>query len=106
ELAMLPFTAEHIRVTGVLVREPGAPPWRGARSRPVEAGPEAGEAPPDGAVEAAAEAPADGVAPAAETAATAETAEQPTAPALALRARDGSANSNINARCISRSPRS
>ncbi|MBV9172168.1 MAG: 30S ribosomal protein S18 [Chloroflexi bacterium] len=31
ELALLPFTAEHIRVTGVLVREPGAPPYRGAR---------------------------------------------------------------------------
>jgi small subunit ribosomal protein S18 len=43
ELAMLPFTAEHIRVTGVLVREPGAPPWRGARSRPAE------EAPAEGA---------------------------------------------------------
>jgi small subunit ribosomal protein S18 len=37
-LALLPFTAEHIRVTGVPVREPGAPPWRGARGpRPVEA---------------------------------------------------------------------
>jgi len=30
QLALLPFTAEHIRVTGVLVREPGAPPFRGA----------------------------------------------------------------------------
>jgi small subunit ribosomal protein S18 len=38
QLAMLPFTAEHIRVTGVLVREPGAPPFRGPRGpRPAEA---------------------------------------------------------------------
>src|SRR5438552_8978900 len=38
QLALLPFTAEHIRVTGVLVREPGAPPFRGARGpRPSEA---------------------------------------------------------------------
>ena len=37
QLAMLPFTAEHIRVTGVLVREPGAPPFRGPRGpRPVD----------------------------------------------------------------------
>src|SRR5437016_8379969 len=36
QLALLPFTAEHIRVTGVLVREPGAPPFRGARPRPPE----------------------------------------------------------------------
>jgi small subunit ribosomal protein S18 len=37
QLAMLPFTAEHIRITGVVVREPGAPPFRGARGpRPVE----------------------------------------------------------------------
>src|SRR5882672_10463410 len=37
-LAMLPFTAEHIRITGVLVREPGAPPFRGPRGpRPTEA---------------------------------------------------------------------
>src|SRR5437588_2086456 len=67
ELAMLPFTAEHIRVTGVLVREPGAPPWRGARSRPVEAEPAAPDAAtvdgttPDAAA-APAEAPADGTA--------------------------------------------
>src|SRR5919199_4428762 len=54
-LALLPFTAEHIRVTGVLVREPGAPPFRGARGpRPVEA--EGAEVSTDGAVEA----PADG----------------------------------------------
>jgi small subunit ribosomal protein S18 len=37
QLALLPFTAEHIRVTGVLVREPGAPPFRGARPRAAEA---------------------------------------------------------------------
>src|SRR4051812_37661133 len=30
QLALLPFTAEHIRITGVLVREPGAAPFRGA----------------------------------------------------------------------------
>jgi small subunit ribosomal protein S18 len=37
QLAMLPFTAEHIRITGVLVREPGAPPFRGSRGpRPIE----------------------------------------------------------------------
>jgi small subunit ribosomal protein S18 len=37
-LAMLPFTAEHIRITGVLVREPGSPPFRGPRGpRPTEA---------------------------------------------------------------------
>src|SRR5438477_12925240 len=41
QLAMLPFTAEHIRVTGVLVREPGSAPFRGPRGpRPME-----GEAP-------------------------------------------------------------
>src|SRR5579871_3333583 len=60
QLALLPFTAEHIRVTGVLVREPGAPPFRGMRPRPqeqegaVEAPEAAAEAalPPDGAVPA------------------------------------------------------
>src|SRR5689334_7918028 len=31
QLALLPFTAEHIRITGILLREPGSPPWRGAR---------------------------------------------------------------------------
>jgi small subunit ribosomal protein S18 len=47
QLALLPFTAEHIRVTGVLVREPGTPPFRGARPRPaeVEGAPEAEAAP-------------------------------------------------------------
>jgi small subunit ribosomal protein S18 len=86
QLAMLPFTAEHIRITGVLVREPGAPPFRGARGpRPLEVdgaaeGPEAvagaevaaapveavpdGEAPPpatDGAAAVAEPAAAAGV---------------------------------------------
>src|SRR6267143_2562056 len=61
QLAMLPFTAEHIRITGVLVREPGAAPFRGSRGpRPIE--PEAAEAPDA----AAAEAPAGEPAPAAE----------------------------------------
>src|SRR5205814_8840053 len=54
QLALLPFTAEHIRVTGVVVREPGAPPFRGARPRPPEY---------DGTAE-----PADGTASAAESA--------------------------------------
>jgi small subunit ribosomal protein S18 len=36
QLALLPFTAEHIRITGVLVREPGAPPFGRSRGpRPV-----------------------------------------------------------------------
>jgi hypothetical protein len=51
QLAMLPFTAEHIRVTGVLVREPGAPPFRGARPRPPEL-----ESAPEAAAESAPEA--------------------------------------------------
>src|ERR1700694_4031226 len=53
-LAMLPFTAEHIRITGVLVREPGAAPFRGSRGpRPIEA------ELPDAASAATAEAAAD-----------------------------------------------
>jgi small subunit ribosomal protein S18 len=49
QLALLPFTAEHIRVTGVLVREPGAPPFRGGRGpRPEVEEAEAPEATPDG----------------------------------------------------------
>jgi len=48
QLALLPFTAEHIRVTGVLVREPGVPPFRGARPRPQEP-----DAATDGAASAA-----------------------------------------------------
>src|ERR1051326_8764750 len=47
QLALLPFTAEHIRVTGVLVREPGTPPFRGARPRPPEV--EGSESSPGGA---------------------------------------------------------
>src|ERR1700737_1954472 len=55
QLALLPFTAEHIRITGMLLREPGTPPWRGTRPpRPVEA--------PDGVASVAAEAPSDAVA--------------------------------------------
>src|SRR5207237_5878361 len=53
QLALLPFTAEHIRVTGVLVREPGAPPFRGGRgprpeveAAPVEAAAETAPTPP------------------------------------------------------------
>src|SRR5438067_11281160 len=67
QLAMLPFTAEHIRITGVLVREPGAAPFRGSRGpRPIE--PEAAEA-PDGAAGAVAETPAEGQAAPADTSA-------------------------------------
>src|SRR2546421_3521637 len=65
QLALLPFTAEHIRVTGVLVREPGAPPFRGARPRPPEV---------EGAAPAEAEAPAAEAAPA-ETPANGQTTE-------------------------------
>src|SRR5947207_12439696 len=65
QLALLPFTAEHIRVTGVLVREPGAPPFRGGRGpRPIE--PEAAEAADGGAPP---EGSADGQTPAVEAAA-------------------------------------
>ncbi len=54
-LALLPFTAEHIRVTGMLLREPSAP--RGPRPfRPVEGAPEPAQAP--AAETPAAEAPA------------------------------------------------
>jgi small subunit ribosomal protein S18 len=70
-LALLPFTAEHIRITGVPAREPGGPPFRGPRPPRFPEGGE-GEAPPaetevseNGAVaaEAAAVAP-DAAAPA------------------------------------------
>lgn len=76
QLALLPFTAEHIRVTGVLVREPGAPPFRGARPRPPEA---------DGAAQAEAapaEAPVDGQAgaPAPDTSETVAAAATPPGP--------------------------
>src|SRR6185437_14243966 len=58
QLALLPFTAEHIRVTGVVVREPGAAPFRGARPRMPEvdgAAPESsdGTATPEAAAPAA-----------------------------------------------------
>lgn len=74
ELALLPFTAEHIRVTGVLVREPGAPPYRGTRGRPAEAE----ETAPADAAAAPAEAGTNGVAPSTEAPATAaeSTADQ------------------------------
>jgi small subunit ribosomal protein S18 len=59
ELALLPFTAEHIRITGVLVREPGAPPYRGARTpRPTETDGEAAPAAAEAPAQPAAEAPA------------------------------------------------
>jgi small subunit ribosomal protein S18 len=61
QLALLPFTAEHIRITGMLLREPGTPPWRGTRGpRPVEAPPEVVAAAPDGAASAVDAAPANG----------------------------------------------
>ena len=51
QLALLPFTAEHIRITGVVVREPGTPPFRGGRGpRPTEV--EATEAAPEATPEA------------------------------------------------------
>jgi small subunit ribosomal protein S18 len=83
QLAMLPFTAEHIRVTGVVVREPGAPPFRGARgprpAEPVEAAAEVAEAAPADGV--AAEAPAAPAAPAPVSAETGEAAGgTPTSP--------------------------
>jgi len=69
QLAMLPFTAEHIRITGVLVREPGAAPFRGSRGpRPIE--PEAAEAPDTAAAAPEAGAPPAGEAPTAEAPAT------------------------------------
>jgi len=70
QLALLPFTAEHIRITGILLREPGTPPWRGTRGpRPVEA--------PEGVVAPAEPAAADG---AASTNGTAGALEAATAP--------------------------
>jgi small subunit ribosomal protein S18 len=64
-LALLPFTAEHIRITGVLIREPGAAA-RGPRPpRPSTDGDEAADgAPAPEAAPATAEA---GPAPAADT---------------------------------------
>jgi len=78
QLAMLPFTAEHIRITGVLVREPGAAPFRGSRGpRPIE--PEAAEA-PDGAAAGTPEAAAEG---------STAMAEAPAAPAAEAPATNG-----------------
>src|SRR5579864_4694479 len=71
QLALLPFTAEHIRVTGVVVREPGTPPFRGARPRPAEV---EGEPSADGTAEASAAAT-----PAAESASPAAEAPSPAA---------------------------
>ena len=73
QLALLPFTAEHIRVTGVLVREPGAPPFRGGRGpRPEVESAEAAvaEPTPEAAAPEATATPAattDGQAPAPST---------------------------------------
>ena len=56
QLALLPFTAEHIRITGVVVREPGAAPFRGSRGpRPVDV--DGAEPPVDGATAVAEAAP-------------------------------------------------
>src|ERR1051326_3008483 len=60
QLALLPFTAEHIRVTGVLVREPGAPSFRGARPRPPETEAEAPAAPAQAPADGQTQAPPDG----------------------------------------------
>jgi len=83
QLAMLPFTAEHIRVTGVLVREPGAPPFRGPRGpRPVDGEatePAAEAAPTADGVEAAAPAEAAATAAPADAAAAPATADTPAA---------------------------
>jgi len=85
QLAMLPFTAEHIRVTGVLVREPGAPPFRGARPRPQELDgtSEVPAAAPDGvaAHDGAAETPPPTDGQATEPAAAPEAAPAESAPA-------------------------
>ena len=78
QLALLPFTAEHIRVTGVLVREPGVPPFRGSRPRPQEVDGAAS----DGASAAPTETPADGqAAPAAADGQVVPAPVEPTAAA-------------------------
>src|SRR5215471_8552698 len=77
QLALLPFTAEHIRVTGVLVREPGVPPFRGTRPRPQEVD----GAAPEGAAAAPTETPAEGQAAPAD--ADGHTAPAPAEPAAA-----------------------
>jgi len=73
QLALLPFTAEHIRITGVVVREPGTPPFRGGRGRPTEV--EATEAAP----EATPEATTDGHGPPPSPASPETVAEAPSA---------------------------
>ena len=72
QLAMLPFTAEHIRVTGVLVREPGAPPFRARGPRPIDSG-DGAEAPLPEAPVASVPAEGEQAGPAAEPATVAET---------------------------------
>ena len=96
QLAMLPFTAEHIRVTGVLVREPGTPPFRGARPRPPEQEPAEIEAAPAVAPEAA----ADGQTPAAPAAAP----TPPTAPAAAPSAPAAAAQAETTPEAVAESP--
>lgn len=81
QLAMLPFTAEHIRVTGVLVREPGTPPFRGARPRPPEQEPAEGEAAPAAAPEVTADGQAQSTPAATPAAAPSATPSAPAAPA-------------------------
>ncbi len=73
QLALLPFTAEHIRITGVVVREPGTPPFRGGRGRPAEV--EGTEA----AAEATPAATTDGHAPPPSSESPESVAEAPTA---------------------------
>jgi small subunit ribosomal protein S18 len=88
QLALLPFTAEHIRITGVLVREPGAAPFRGARG-PRRDEPEGVEAPADGVAPVVEEASTDG-APAAPVETPAVAAEAPTAASEPTAASNGS----------------
>jgi len=93
-LAMLPFTAEHIRITGVPVREPGAPPFRGGRGpRPGDV-PEGGEEAPAAADAVAAEATAEPPAAAAEDNGAVPSTESPetvAAPASAEETRETAA---------------
>ena len=79
QLALLPFTAEHIRITGVVVREPGAAPFRGSRGpRPVDLDGAEPVAPVEVAVDGAPEAAVNGQAAPAEAADGAALAESPT----------------------------
>src|SRR5438552_9093818 len=56
QLALLPFTAEHIRITGMLLREPGTPPFGRSRGpRPVDVDGADGVVPDAVAAEGAAE---------------------------------------------------